>query len=136
MSVYMCVGRDIPVVNTRFSHPLLSLCFVYPCTLKMQRRVRRSVSRHSDNLRDIKEILVQKLREAFEKKHSCQLDCQARLGKLVWLGELIERGQSDIPGMLLRQFEGPPRYEDRRPFLKYEYITRYIATCRNMYSNI
>ena len=91
----------------------------------MQKGVERSVPRHRDNLQDIRTILVQKLREVLEKTPMFKLDCQARLGNVVWLGDLIELGQRDRRGMVLHQFEGPPKYEGGKIRLKNEYYTRY-----------
>ena len=90
----------------------------------MKRGVERSVPRRRDNLQDIQTILVQKLSEGFQKAPRFKLDCQARFGRLVWLGDLIECGQRDRRRMLLSQFEGPPKYEDGRIRLRNEYYTR------------
>ena len=90
----------------------------------------RSVPRRHDNLTDIRTILVQKLSEAFQKRPRFSMDCQARLGRLVWLGDLIECRRRDRHGMMLSQFEGPPKYEDGRIRLKNEYCTRYSHLTR------
>ena len=91
----------------------------------MQKGVERSGPRLHANLQDIRTILVQKLRGVLEKTATFKLDCQARLGSVVWLGDLIELGQRDRHGMVLRQFEGLPKYEDGKIRLKNEYYTRY-----------
>ena len=93
----------------------------------IKRGVERNVPRRRDNLEDIQTILRQKLSEGFQKESEFKLDCQARFGRLVWLGGLIECGQRDHRRMRLSQFEGPPKYEDGKVRLKNEYCTRYIV---------
>ena len=90
----------------------------------MKRGVERSGSRRHENLRDIQDILIKRLDEAFRKEPRFKLDCQARLGRLVWLGESIECGDCERQRSRQSQFEGPPKYEDGRIRLRNEYYTR------------
>ena len=92
--------------------------------LCIQKYVQKNVPRHNDNLQKIERCHGQVLSEAFSTTQSFQLSCQARFGKSVWLGELIEHIQTDPMELQLHQFEGPPQFANQRPQLKHDFYTR------------
>ena len=89
----------------------------------MQKYDQDNEPRHENNLREIERDIHQALSSAIRTGRSFQLSCQARFGKLVWLGDLIEDNQDNL---VLRQFEGRTRFVHQRPYLKHEFYTRYI----------
>ena len=89
----------------------------------MQKYDQDNEPRHENNLREIEQDIHRALHSAIGTGRSFQLSCQARLGKLVWLGDLIEDSKANL---VLRQFEGRTRFVNRKPYLKHEFYTRYI----------
>ena len=127
--IYLFIGALIHLHGTNsneveIDYSLILYFSLFMHALFVQKYDRRDVPRHEENLQDIEKFLGQVLGEAFSKAQSYQLQCQARLGKSVWLGELIQHSQTDDTELQLHEFEGPPRFVNRRPQLKNEFYTR------------